>query len=48
MTMCLELAVAGGCDGIVTFNVRDFAGAERFGLWIVTPRDFLKRIGAVP
>jgi putative PIN family toxin of toxin-antitoxin system len=44
----LELAVAGGCDGIVTFNVRDFAGAERFGLWIETPRDFLGRIGALP
>ncbi len=44
----LEVAVAGGCDGIVTFNRRDFAGAERFGLWIETPKDFLKRIGAVP
>jgi putative PIN family toxin of toxin-antitoxin system len=44
----LELAVAGGCEGIVTFNVRDFAGADRFGLWIMTPRDFLRRIGAMP
>lgn len=44
----LEVAVAGACDGIVTFNLRDFAGAERFGLWIETPRDFLVRIGVVP
>jgi len=44
----LELAVAGGCDGIVTFNLRDFAGAERFGPWVGTPRDFLSRIGALP
>jgi len=44
----LEVAVAGGCDGIVTFNLRDFAGAERFGLWIETPKDFLNRIGALP
>jgi predicted nucleic acid-binding protein len=44
----LELAVAAGCDGIVTFNVRDFAGADRFGLWIETPRVFLRRIGALP
>ena len=43
----LELAVAGGCDGIVTFNLRDFAGAERFGLWVETPRDFLSRIGTL-
>src|SRR5208337_3801 len=44
----LEVAVAGGCDGIVAFNLRDFAGAERFGLWIETPKDFLNRIGALP
>ena len=44
----LELAVAGGCDGIVTFNIRDFAGAERFGLRIETPTDFLGRKGALP
>ena len=44
----LELAVAGGCDGIVTFNLRDFAGAERFGLWIETPRDFPGRIRTLP
>jgi putative PIN family toxin of toxin-antitoxin system len=43
----LEVAVAGGCDGIVTFNLRDFAGAERFGLWIETPQDFLNRIGVM-
>jgi predicted nucleic acid-binding protein len=44
----LELAVAGGCDGIVTFNVRHFRGAERFGLSVETPRAFLERIGASP
>ena len=37
----LELAVAAGCDAIVTHNVRDFAGANRFGVTIVTPSDFL-------
>jgi hypothetical protein len=41
----LELGVAANCEGIVTFNARDFAGAERFGLWIMTPREFLARIG---
>ena len=43
--LVLEVAVAGGCDCIVTFNVRDFAGAEQFGIRIVKPRDFLVEIG---
>jgi predicted nucleic acid-binding protein len=41
----LELGVAANCEGIVTFNVRDFAGVEQFGLWIMAPREFLTRIG---
>lgn len=43
--MVLELAVAAGCDAIVTFNMKDFAGVETFGLKILTPTDFLRRIG---
>ncbi|MHB1560499.1 MAG: putative toxin-antitoxin system toxin component, PIN family [Isosphaeraceae bacterium] len=43
----LELGVAADCDGIVTFNARDFAGVEQFGLWIMTPREFLVRIGEI-
>jgi predicted nucleic acid-binding protein len=43
--MVLELAVEAGCDVIVTFNVRDFAGAERFGIRVMTPRAFLLEIG---
>lgn len=41
----LELAVAANSEGIVTFNTRDFAGVDRFGLWAMTPREFLDRIG---
>lgn len=37
----LEVAVAGGCDAIVTYNRRHFRGAERFGIRIVTPGEFL-------
>jgi predicted nucleic acid-binding protein len=44
----LELAVGAGCESIVTFNVRDFEGAEAFGLRIEPPRAFLKRIGEAP
>ncbi len=43
--MVLELAVAGGCDTIVTFNQRDFMGSERFGIQIVRPAEFLRQIG---
>jgi predicted nucleic acid-binding protein len=44
----LETAVAGGCSFIVTFNLRDFRGAERFGVRAVTPFQFLKHIGVFP
>ena len=43
--MVLELAVAAGCDSIVTFNQRDFVGAERFGLQVARPGEFLRQIG---
>ena len=46
--LVLEAAVAGGCGDIVTFNVRDFQGAERFGIRILTPVQFLRQIGALP
>ena len=41
----LELAIAAGCDTIVTFNRRDFAQARIFGLKVLTPRQFLGEIG---
>jgi predicted nucleic acid-binding protein len=44
----LELAVEAGCDFIVTFNRRDFAGVESFGIRVVTPGDFLRMIGDNP
>ena len=42
--MVLEVAVAGACDTIVTFNLRDFPGVEDLGLRVLTPREFLKEI----
>jgi putative PIN family toxin of toxin-antitoxin system len=39
--LVLEVAVAGRCDTIVTFNLRDFVGAERFGVRAQTPASFL-------
>ena len=43
--MVLELAVAGQCDYIVTFNERDFAGIDQFGIQAISPRDFLELLG---
>ena len=42
--LILELAVAGGCRYIVTHNLRDFRGVEKWGVTAVTPSDFLKLI----
>lgn len=44
--LVLEVAVAGQCEGIVTHNRRDFAGAERFGIQVLSPSEFVDRIGA--
>jgi putative PIN family toxin of toxin-antitoxin system len=43
--MLVEPAVAAQCVGIVTHNVRDFAGVEKVGLRIFTPAVFLMKIG---
>ena len=43
--MVLELASAAGCDTIVTYNTRDFEGAEHFGIRVETAKEFLQRIG---
>ena len=45
--LLLELAVAAGCDAIVTYNVRDFVGAKAFGVSILEPAVFLRRVGAL-
>lgn len=46
--MVLEVAVAASADAIITFNTRDFAGCEKFGVDILTPAQFLRQIGASP
>ena len=43
----LEVAVAAGCDAIVTYNKRNFKGIERFGLRVLDPREFLSEIGVI-
>jgi predicted nucleic acid-binding protein len=46
--LVLELAVAACCDYIITYNQRDFRGAEMFGIRISDPRAFLQEIGELP
>lgn len=43
----LDLAVAGNYEAIITFNVRDFSGAEQFGVRAITPQTFLRKIGVI-
>jgi len=43
--LVLELAVEANADCIVTHNRRDFAGAEQFGIKIVSPGAFLRQLG---
>jgi putative PIN family toxin of toxin-antitoxin system len=40
----LEVAVAGQCDSIVTFNKRHFVPARKFGLKILEPKEFIDQI----
>lgn len=42
----LELAVAAGCDAIVTHNVKGFAGAASFDVGVMTPGQFLEQMEA--
>jgi putative PIN family toxin of toxin-antitoxin system len=42
--MVLEVAVAAGCQAIVTFNGRDFVGVEQFGLEVLTAHQLLERL----
>jgi putative PIN family toxin of toxin-antitoxin system len=45
--MILELAVAAGCNFIITHNKHDFKNIEEFGLQAISPVEFLRMIGAL-
>ena len=41
--MVIETAILGRADCLLTFNIRDFAGADRFGIVIEQPGPAWKR-----
>ena len=45
--LVLEVAVAGGCDAIITYNKRHFKNVEKFGLRILNSKEFLSKIGVI-
>jgi putative PIN family toxin of toxin-antitoxin system len=46
--MVLETAVAASADFIITHNIKDFTGAESFGIRVVTPGWFIRNVGGMP
>jgi putative PIN family toxin of toxin-antitoxin system len=45
--LVLEVAVAGDCDAIITYNKRHFKNIEKFGLRILDPKEFLTETGEI-
>ena len=43
--MVLEVAFNGNCDYIITHNIKDFKGIEKFNIEAITPKEFLKIVG---
>ncbi len=46
--MVLETAVAAGVKFIITHNIKDFTGVDRFGIQVVTPGWFIHHYGGTP
>ena len=44
----LELAIEADAEFIISFNKRDFPGTEKFGIRVLTPREFLHLTGDWP
>ena len=42
--MLVELAVAGDCDRIITYNKRDLKDVEKLGIKLRTPHEFLEEL----
>jgi predicted nucleic acid-binding protein len=45
--MILELALAAGCEAIITHNVRHFQPAAELGIRVLRPAEFLAELGEI-
>ncbi|MBC8043265.1 MAG: putative toxin-antitoxin system toxin component, PIN family [Rhizobacter sp.] len=45
--MLAELAVDAKCEFVVSYNKRDLKPVEQLGIQVVTPKEFLQRIGEI-
>ena len=43
----LEVAVAGECDAIITYNKKDFHGVDKFGIRVLDSRELLIELGEI-
>jgi len=43
--LVLEVAVESECNIIITYNKKDFVGVNKFGIKILTPKEFLEKRG---
>lgn len=45
--LVLEVAVESESDFIITYNRKDFSGVEKFGIRVLTPKEFLQLTGVI-
>ena len=45
--LVLELAVESESEFIITYNLRDFVGIDKFGIQALTPKQFLQKLGEI-
>lgn len=45
--LVLEVAIAGDCDAIITYNKRHFKNIAKFGLRVLNPKEFLIEMGVI-
>jgi putative PIN family toxin of toxin-antitoxin system len=43
----IDLAVECQADFIITYNQKDLQAAEKFGIKVLTPKEFLKQVGEI-
>jgi hypothetical protein len=41
----LEVAVESGSEFIITYNLRDFVGIDKFGIAAIDPKTLLEQLG---